>query len=85
MFEMFGNLPGLDAITTEDVPFTESMVCDFCACYVLAWLSKDNIVKAEPYYQLLLLMGKITRHVSNAFLEMTTKKRKAAMESLKIQ
>ena len=77
LFELFGNIPGLDALTKEDLPFTEDMVSDFCACYVLAWLSKDNIAKAEPYYRLLLLIEKITKQASNAIFAMSTKKKKA--------
>jgi hypothetical protein len=57
------------------------MVCDFCVCYVLAWLSKDNIEKAEPYYQLLLMLEIVTRHVQKAFMEMALKKRKAIMDA----
>jgi len=76
LFELFGDIKGLDAVTKENVPFTEEMVCNFCACYVLAWLSKDNITKAEPYYQLLLILDSVTKLVGKAFFEMTTQKRK---------
>jgi len=82
VLDMFGNHPGLDAITKEDLPFTEDMVCDFCACYVLAWLSKDNIAKAEPYYQLLLIMDNVTKLVNDAFLAMVNKKKKVLVGSL---
>jgi len=81
MFELFGNLPGLDALTTEDVPFTEIIVSNFCAFYVLAWLSKDNIAKAEPYYRLLLFLNHNTPFVGNALLAMMTKKRNAIMKN----
>ena len=82
VFEMFGDVPGLDAITKEDQPFTKSMVCNFCACYLLAWLSKDNINKAEPYYKILLIVGHVTTFVRNAFFEMVKKKKAAIMQGI---
>jgi len=46
----------------------------------MAWLSKDNIEKAEPYYQLLLDLEYVTPYVRNAFLMMTSKKQNAIVE-----
>jgi hypothetical protein len=56
------------------------MVFDFCSFFVLAWLSKDDIEKAEPYYQLLLHTGNQSKNAEKAFMEMVAKKRKAILE-----
>ena len=82
VFELFGNLPGLDALTTENLPFTDIMVAEFCACYVLAWLSKNNIEKAEPYYQLLHELESFTTIIENAFAAMMEKKTEALMKKI---
>ena len=74
LFKLFGKLPGLDALTKENLPFTELMVAEFCACYVLAWLSKGNIKKAEPYYLLLHDLEQYTPIVRDAFTTMMKKK-----------
>ena len=77
VFKLFDNLPGLDALTTENKPFTDVMISEFCACYVMAWLSKNNIEKAEPYYQILIILEAWTPFVMNALMEMLTKKKEA--------
>jgi len=82
MFELFGNLPGLDALTTENLTFTDTIVSEFCACYVLAWLSKNNIEKAEPYYQLLHELVNRTSIVQNAIIAMFEKKTEAIREKI---
>ena len=81
MFDLFGNLPGLDALTTEDLPFTEIMVAEFCACYALAWLSKNNISKAEPYYNIVLRSDHSTTPIKNALSFMMIKKKDALVEN----
>ena len=82
IFELFDNKPGLDAISTENVIFTKDMLCNFCACYVLAWLSKDDISKAESYYRLLLMEEETTTLVNKAFFNMIAKKRKELKDLL---
>ena len=77
VFELFGNCPGLDALTTENKPFTDVMVSEFCACYVMAWLSKNDIEKAEPYYQILLLLENWTPFVMSALMAMMSNKKDA--------
>ena len=79
VFALFGNCPGLDALTTENKPFTDVMVSEFCACYVQAWLSKNQIEKAEPYYQILILLENWTSFVMNALLAMMSKKKNAVL------
>ena len=81
IFEFFDNLPGLDAITKENVPFTSFMVANFCACYIMAWLSMDEINKAEPYYRLLLAIGSLTNHAAEAMDTISMKKKMAIVES----
>jgi len=80
VFELFGNKPGLDALTTDDAPFTDVIVAEFCACYVHAWLSKDGIDKAEPYYRIMILLDVRTTSVVKALLAMMEKKKGAVME-----
>ena len=82
VFELFGNRPGLDALTTDDVLFNDAMVSEFCACYLMAWLSKDKMELAEPYYSILLMLENWTPFVKNALLAMTAKKKDAVMKKL---
>jgi len=80
VFTLFGDQLGLDALTTENKPFTDVMVSEFCACYVQAWLSKNQIEKAEPYYQILLTLENWTPFVMNAMLAMMSKKKNAVLK-----
>ena len=80
VFQLFSNRPGLDALTTENLPFTDVMISEFCACYVMAWLSKDNIEKAEAYYQIIILLENWTPFVKNALLTMMSKKKEAVLK-----
>ena len=80
VLELFDFQPGLNALTTENKSFTEVMVSEFCACYVMAWLSKNDIEKAEPYYQILIILENWTPFVMNALLAMMAKKKEAIME-----
>ena len=77
MFELFGNYPGLDAITTEDKPFTDVMVAEFCACYILAFLAEDKVKEADPYYHTLIKVEATTQTGSVAIRTMTAWKQKA--------
>jgi len=58
------------------------MVAEFCACYVLAWLSKNNIEKAEPYYQLLHDLESLTSIVTKALTAMFEKKTDCIMKKI---
>ena len=80
VFELFGNLPGLNALTTENVQFTDVMVSEFCACYVMAWLSKDNIELAEAYYRIIILLENWTPFVKSALMAMMTKRNEAVLK-----
>jgi len=84
VFEMFGNHPGLDAITTDDVIFSIDNVAVLCSCYVMLWLSKDNIEEAEPYYRLLFLFASISFFANSAMLSMAFKKKQYVIEKLGI-
>lgn len=80
VFELFGNHPGLDALSPDDLPFTTVMIAEFCACYLLAWLSKDRIEEAEPYYHILIHLDEMTSIVKSALLTMMSKKKDALIE-----
>lgn len=85
VFKLFGNKPGLDALTKDDVPFTDNMVAEFCACYTLAWLSKNEMNKAESYYQIVLMMDRRTEIANKALWEMMNKKRDAVLKASQTQ
>ncbi len=81
--KLFDNKPGLDALTTENVPFTVKSVCDFCACYVLILLSINKIAEAEPYY-LIIVESKNWGYFSLLAMEaMTKRKQKVVRKVLK--
>ena len=80
IFELFDNQPGLNAITTDDIKLSGINVADFCACYVMAWLSKDNIEKAEPYYRILIMLNVISPLIMKVMMTMSEKKRNAIYE-----
>ena len=80
VFEFFDNKLGLDALTTENVQFTDIIVSEFCACYVNAWLSKDNLKKAEPYYSVIHELGRMTPEIKSALVGMMLKRRDALTE-----
>ncbi len=85
LFELFGNTPGLDALTIKNVSFTDVMVAEFCACYALAWLAKNKIEEAEPYYRILIKLDNMTSIVKNALLTTMTKKKDALIEGVQVK
>ena len=56
IFTLFNQLPGLDALTTENTFITANAFASFCNAYAIAWLSKKDIRRAEPYYQIIARM-----------------------------
>ena len=82
VFELFGNKPGLDALTTEEVKFSDLIIAEFCACYTLAWLSKNNIEKAEPYYRMMIVLEVRSNFVIDALLTMSEKKKDAIIDNV---
>ena len=54
IFTLFNHLPALDALTTENIRIDPSAVPSFCFAYAMAWLSKKDILRAEPYYQIIV-------------------------------
>ena len=80
VFELFDNQPGLNGITTDDVKFSDIKVADFCACYVMAWLSKDNIEKADYYYRILIMLNVISPFTMKVMMNMLEKKRSIISE-----
>ena len=57
IFTLFNHLPGLDALTTENTFINNQALTSFCFAYAMAWLNKKDILRAEPYYQLIARMG----------------------------
>jgi len=57
VFTLFNHISGLDALTTEDIYFGYSALPSFCFAYALAWLDKEDVLHAEPYYQIIARAG----------------------------
>ena len=57
VLELFGHLSGLDALTTENVYINPIVLAPFCFAYAMAWLEKGEILRAEPYYQVIARLG----------------------------
>ena len=57
VFVLFNHLPGLDALTTENIPISVAAIPSFCFAYAMAWLNKEDIFRAEPYYQIIVRLG----------------------------
>jgi len=53
VFALFDHLPGLDALTKENVSIGAHAIESFCYAYAAAWLSKNDLRRAEPYYSLI--------------------------------
>jgi len=54
VFALFNHLPGLDALTPENIPVNSNALPSFCFAYAMAWLQKEDIIRAEPYYQIIV-------------------------------
>jgi len=54
VFALFNHLPGLDALTPENIPINCDAIPPFCFAYAKAWLQKEDIIRAEPYYQIIV-------------------------------
>ena len=52
VFALFDHLPGLDALTKENIPISAHALESFCYAYAAAWLGKEDMRRAEPYYQI---------------------------------
>ena len=58
VFSLFGNTPGLDALTTDNnSSINANAFSSFCFAYAGAWLQKGDILRAEPYYQVIVRLG----------------------------
>ncbi|MDR1172500.1 MAG: hypothetical protein LBL24_08615 [Bacteroidales bacterium] len=57
MFALFGDAPGLDALTTENTFISLNALTSFCYACAAAWLSKEDVLHAEPYYQIIVRLG----------------------------
>ena len=57
IFALFNHLPGLDALSTENIFINNNALISFCIAYTMAWLSKKDVLRAEPYYQIIIRLG----------------------------
>ena len=57
VLELFSHLPALDALTKENVPIGAHALESFCYAYTATWLNKEDMRRAEPYYQLIARFG----------------------------
>ncbi len=57
ILEFFNHIPDLNALTTEQVSIAPSALTSFCCAYAMAWILKGEILKAEPYYQVIVRIG----------------------------
>jgi len=53
VFELFDNKPDLNALTTENIHINARTLVSFCLAYAAAWINKKDILRAEPYYQII--------------------------------
>jgi len=54
VFALFNHLPGLDALSPENIYINAVAIPSFCFAYAMAWLQKEDIRHADPYYQLIV-------------------------------
>ena len=57
IFALFNQISCLDALTTENIHMGYSVLPPFCFAYAMAWIDKKDILRAEPYYQMIVRMG----------------------------
>jgi len=57
IFTLFDHQPGLDALTTENAFINGNALTSFCYAYAMAWLNKKDLLRAEPYYQMIVRLG----------------------------
>lgn len=80
IFTLLNNIPGLDALTTENRPVSIHALTSFCFAYAMAWLRKNDITRAEPYYQIIIRLGLDNRIGKNIQEKMTNLKREKVQE-----
>jgi len=77
VFTLFDHLRGLDALTTENIPIHIGAIPSFCFAYAMAWLMKEDLLHAEPYYQLIVRMGlnyRLGDYIQDTMVELKSKK-----------
>ena len=77
VFALFDNHPGLDALTTENRHINSHAIISFCYAYAMAWLQKEDVVRAEPYYQMIVRLGlddRIGEDIQNTMTELKKEK-----------
>jgi hypothetical protein len=82
VFALFDHLPGLDALTVDNTFISLNALTSFCFAYAMAWLSKDDTPRAEPYYQVIVRLGLDYRLGDNIQQTMTELKKKQLEELL---
>ncbi len=84
VFELFNNIPDLNALTSENRFITMSQLASFCFAYTGAWLQVDNIRRAEPYYQIISHLGlnhRIGNYVQELMVYLKKKKMREMLDS----
>ncbi len=82
VFTLFDNIPGLDALTTDNTSTNPYAFISFCFAYAMAWLLKSDILHAEPYYQVIVRLGLDYRLSEDIQYKMTDLKRNKLDELL---
>ncbi|MDR1154054.1 MAG: hypothetical protein LBL04_05030 [Bacteroidales bacterium] len=80
VFALFDHLPGLDALTVDNMFISLNALTSFCFACAMAWLSKDDALRAETYYQVIVRLGLDYRLGYNIQQRMTELKRKQLQE-----
>ena len=77
VFALFNDVPGLDALTTENKFISLNTLTSFCYAYAMAWLQKEDILRAEPYYQVIVRLGlnyRIGEYIQQTMTDLKGKK-----------
>ena len=82
VFALFDNVPGLDALTTENSFISLNVLTSFCYAYAVSWLQKEDVLHAEPYYQVIVRLGLNYRIGEYIQQKMTDLKRKKINEMI---
>lgn len=74
---LFNHIPGLDALTTDNTFISFNALTSFCFAYAKSWLDKEDVLRAEPYYQLIVRLSldfRIGLDIQNLVTEMKREK-----------
>jgi hypothetical protein len=74
---LFNHIPGLDALTHENRPINGHALISFCYAYAMAWLQKEDVPRAEPYYQMIVTLefdSRLSEDIQEMMIELKGKK-----------